>query len=206
MRAQRGGDGPDFRNMSDEERRAAFEKLRAEREALSEADREKQDAERRAQQVAQQKQADAKLAEILLPHQMDRLSQIELQQQGIGALLSEAVAQELGLSDEVKADIEATIRASGEKMRAEMQTLFQGGNRDGLREKIEELRKGIESEALGKLTQSQRDKFAEMKGEKFDLPQGGFGGFGGGQGGPGGQRGRGGNGGDGGGRPQRPAQ
>lgn len=83
LRAQRSGDGPDFRNMTDEERRAAFEKLRAEREALSEAEREKQDEERRAEQRARQAEADAKLAEILLPHQMERLSQIELQTRGI---------------------------------------------------------------------------------------------------------------------------
>ncbi|MEO8496110.1 MAG: hypothetical protein ABI614_13650 [Planctomycetota bacterium] len=201
LRAQRTGDGPDFRNMTDEERRAAFEKLRAEREALSEADREKQDAERRAQQLAQQKEGDAKLAEILLPHQMDRLSQIEIQTQGIRALTTDDVVKELGLSDKEKADVEATIQASGEKMRTEMQALFQGGNREGMREKIQELTKGVESEVLAKLTQSQRDKFTALKGEPFEMPQGGFGGFGGagGQGGRGGQP-------QGGGRPQRPAQ
>ena len=211
MRAQRSAGLPDFQNMTDEERRAAFDKLRAEREALSEAEREKQDAERRAQQAAQQKEADTKLAEILLPHQIDRLSQIELQTQGIRALTTEEVAKELGLSDAVKADLEATIQASGEKMRTEMQALFQGGNRDGLREKMQELTKGVEESVLAKLTQSQRDKFTEMKGEKFDMPQGGFGGPGGqrGQGGDGGGRpgGQGGGrpGGEGG-RPQRPAQ
>ena len=194
MRAQRSAGLPDFQNMTEEERRAAFDKLRAEREALSEADKEKQDAERRAQQAAQQKEADAKLAEILLPHQMDRLSQIELQTQGIRALASEEVVKELGLSDQAKADIAATIQTSGEKMRAEMQALFQSGNRDGLREKMEALGKGLEEEVLAKLTQDQRDKFVAMKGEKFDMPQGAFGG-------PGGQRG-----GQGGGRPQRPAQ
>lgn len=202
MRAQRSAGLPDFQNMTDEERRAAFDKLRAEREALSEADRAKQDEERRTQQVAQQTEADAKLAEILLPHQMDRLNQIELQTQGIRALTTEEVAKELGLSDAAKADLEATIQASGEKMRSEMQALFQGGNRDGLREKMQELAKGVEESVLAKLTQAQRDKFTEMKGDKFDMPQGGFGG-------PGGQRGQGrpgGQGGAGGGRPQRPAQ
>lgn len=197
LRAQQAGDRPDFRNMSDEERRAAFEKLRAEREALSDDERAKQDEERRAQQRTQQQAADAKLAEILLPHQMDRLSQIELQQQGIRALGTEEVAKELGLSEKAKADVEATLRASGEKMRAEMQALFQGGNREGLREKMQELNKRVESEVLAKLTQSQRDKFAEMKGEPFEMPRGG------GFGAPGGNRGRGG---DGGRRPQRPAQ
>jgi len=68
---------------------------------------------------------------------------------------------------------------------------------------MEAIQKEIEDEVLAKLTQGQRDKFTEMKGEILDLPR--FGGFGG-PGGPGGQRGRGGDGGQGGGRPQRPAE
>ena len=214
LRAQRNGDRPDFQNMTDEERRAAFEKLRAEREALSDEERAAQDAERRAQQLEQQQQADAKLAEILLPHQMDRLAEIELQTQGVRALTTDAVVAQLGLSDEAKADIEETLRESGDRIRAEVQALFQDGNRDGLREKIGELRKGIEEEVLAKLTSSQRDKFAEMKGDPFEMPEG-VGGFGGprGRGGEGGgQRRRGGDGGGqrrrggDGGRPQRPAE
>jgi len=195
LRSQLRAGLPDFQNLSAEERRAAFAKIQEERNALSEEERAKQDEQRRAQFLAQQKEADAKLAEILLPHQMDRLNQIELQQQGIRALESEAAAKELGLSDQVKTAIAASIQANGEKVRA----LFQGGNADGSREKFEELRKANETEVLAKLTQSQRDKFAEMKGEPFDLPR-----FGGGQ-----QRSRGGaggQGGNGGGRPQRPAQ
>lgn len=205
LRSQRSSAFAAIQNLPEAERRAAIEKLQAERNALSQEERDKQDAERRAQALAQQTEADAKLAEILLPHQMDRLSQIELQQLGIGALLTEAVAKELGLSDAVKADIESTTRASGEKARAEIQALFQAGNRDGIREKMEAIQTGIETEVLAKLTQSQRDKFAEMKGETLDLPRFGFGGAGG----AGGQRGRGGaggQGGQGGGRPQRPAQ
>ncbi len=204
LRAQGEAGRPDFRNMTREEQQAAFAKLRAEREALSEEDRAKQDEERRAQQQARQQEADEKLADILLPHQMDRLSEIELQQQGIAALMSDPVAQELGLSDAAKKAIQETIQASGEKMRTEMQALFQGGNRDGLREKMDELRKGIETDVLAKLTQSQRDKFTEMKGEPFDMPRPQFGGRGGDGGrGRGGDRERGGDGGRGG-RPQRP--
>ncbi len=193
MRSQRSSVFAEIQNLPEAERRAAIEKLQADRNALSQEERDKQDAERREQALAQQKEADAKLAEILLPHQMDRLTQIEIQQQGIGALTTEAVAKELGLSDTVKADIQATARAAGEKARAEIQALFQGGNRDGIREKMEAIQTGIETEVLAKLTQSQRDKFTEMKGEPFELPRFGFGG----------QRG---NNGQGGGRPQRPAE
>lgn len=208
LRAQRSGDRPDFQNLSQEEIQAAIAKRREERDALSDAERAKQDEERRAQQLAQQKEADAKLAEILLPHQMDRLSQIELQQQGIGALTTDPVVKELGLSDKAKADVAAAIQASRDKMRAKMQELFQGGgNREGFAEKFAAVRKEVEDEVLAKLTQGQRDKFAEMKGDPFEMPRGGFGGFGG-RGGQGGQGagGRGGRGGEGGGRPQRPAQ
>jgi len=62
------------------------------------------------------------------------------------------------------------------------------------------MREEMEKDILSVLTTSQQEKFEEMKGEKFEMPQmmgrGGFGQGGQrGQGGPGGQRGQGGPGG-----------
>jgi hypothetical protein len=199
LRSRNSGDRPDFRNMSDEERRAAFEKMRAEREALSEEERSKQDEQRRSDQRKLQQEADGKLAEILLPHQMDRLGQIEIQTQGVSALTTEFVAKELGLSNEAREGVQTTIRESGEKLRAQMQELFRGGNREGIREKMEEFRNEINEAVLATLTQSQREKFTELKGEPFEMPRRGFGGGRGGEGRRGGEGGRGR-------RPQRPTE
>ena len=103
-----------------------------------------------------------------------------------------------------------------EKMREGMRELFtSGGGREGMREKIEKMRKDMEGDVLGVLTSDQKKKFEEMKGEKFEMPEGafgrggrgGFGGRGGGeQGGRGGRGGgeQGGRGGRGGGERQRP--
>lgn len=77
--------------------------------------------------------------------------------------------------------------------------LFQGGNREGIREKMQEMRKEAEGKVLAVLTGDQKKKFEEMKGEPFEMPQrtrtrGGGRRGGGGQGEGGGR-----------GRPQRPA-
>lgn len=134
---------------TDEERRARFEEFR------------KQAEER-------QKEMQAKLAEILLPHQLDRLKQIYIQVQGVGALQDAEIAKELGISDEQKEKMAEVRTAAGAKMRE----LFQGGDREAAREKFAELRESINKDVLALLTTEQQEKFEKMKGEKFEMPEG----------------------------------
>jgi hypothetical protein len=124
--------------------------------------------------------------------------------QGLRALQDPKVAAALNITAEQKAKMEKVQEESGQKMREEMQKMFQGGrenfDRDAAREKMEKLRADIEKEVLGVLTSTQKKKFEEMKGEKFEIPRDQL--FGG-RGGPGGRGGQG-RGGEGGGdRPQR---
>jgi len=177
--AQRGtGERPDYRNMSEQEREKATAEFRARREKETAA-------------------ANAKLAEILLPHQVKRLQEISLQQRGTMALSDPKVAAELKITDEQKKKLEEANTANMEAMRS----AFQGGNRDQnreqMREKMQELRKQAEGRVLAVLTADQKAQFAKMKGEPFQMPEGAFGG---------GRQGRGGEGGREGGkqRPQRP--
>jgi Spy/CpxP family protein refolding chaperone len=177
MRPQRaeGEERPDFRNMSEEERQKFF------------ADMQKQMEERR-------KKAETKLEnDILLPHQMDRLREIAIQQAGIGALMMPEVAANLGLSDAQKEKIQTTLEESRNSIRDRMREIFQGGDRENMRGKLEELRKEVDNKVLAVLTASQKEKFEELKGKPFEMPQRRF--FGGGQRGPGGPRGE---------RPDRP--
>ena len=183
----------DFRNASEEERNAFFEKMR---EQLRERGEEMQ----------------AQLEEVLLPEQFERLKQLGVQVMGMRALSLERVAKELGISDKQKeelADVTASVTAN---VQEEVRAMMSSGDfdREAMRSKIEEIREGVESKVMDVLTSDQRKKFEEMKGEPFDLPEGalgrggpggGRGGFGGGRGGPGGGRGfGGGRGGPGGGR------
>jgi len=187
----------DFRNMSEEERTEFFTKMR------------KQAEERNAKMKEQ-------LEEVLFPEQLERLQEINIQLQGIAALRNEDVAKELKITEAQKKELEEVQAGMMEKMREGMRELFtSGGGREGMREKIEKMRKDMEGDVLGVLTSDQKKKFEEMKGEKFEMPEGafgrggrgGFGGRGGGeQGGRGGRGGgeQGGRGGRGGGERQRP--
>ena len=176
-----GGERPDFRNMSEADRNAFFEKMR------------KQVEERTAEMKAQ-------LDEVLLPQQIERLNQIGLQVRGVQALEDDEVAKNLNITAAQKAKFAQIREAQGAKMRE----MFQAGGGPGAidREAFGKLREETEKEVLAVLESGQQAKFEEMKGEAFEMPEGalGRGGFGGGPGGPGG---RGGPGGGPGGRPGR---
>jgi hypothetical protein len=181
--ANRNRERPDFgniREMSEAERQQLFARLRTERE----------------KQTAETKE---KLGEILLPHQMERLEQLVIQRQGLGALNNPEVAAKLKISEGQQEKIRTTAEEASEKMREEMRALFQGGNREGNREQIQEkmaeARAETEKQVLAVLTDAQKKQFDEMKGEPFTFPQPQFG-----QGGPGGRRGEAGQGGRPGGR------
>ena len=107
-----------------------------------------------------------KLQEILLPHQIRRLTQINLQmklsQTGYGsaaALAGDDLAKELGLSEEQRAKLRET----------EQEVLKE------VREKLAQFQKQLQEESreklLGVLTASQRKKLEELTGAKFDYQQ-----------------------------------
>ena len=179
----------DFRNMSEEERTEFFTKMRKQ-------------AEERNTKMKEQ------LEEVLFPEQLERLQEINIQLQGIAALRNADVAKELKITDAQKKELEEVQAGMMEKMREGMRELFtSGGGREGMREKIEKMRADMEGDVLAVLTSDQKKKFEEMKGEKFEMPEGSFGR--GGRGGFGGRGGRGGGeqggrGGRGGGERQRP--
>lgn len=152
----------DFRSATDEERSAYLAKMQA------------QQAERAAAEKDQ-------LEELLLPKQFERLEQIALQAQGAMALLNPEVAGKLSISKEVTETMTKDVTASQEKGRELIQTLTRG-DRDAavsMREKMEEMRKELETKLVGHLSDDQKTKFAELKGEPFELAPMTFGGRGG---------------------------
>jgi len=155
----------DFRNMSEDERTEFFAKMRKQ-------------AEERTTKMKEQ------LEEVLFPEQLERLQEINIQLQGIAALRNAEVAKELKITDAQKKELEEVQAGMREKMREGMRELFSRGSRDGIREKMEKMRGDMEGDVLDGLTSDQKKKFEEMKGEKFEMPEGSFG-RGGGQGGGG---------------------
>ena len=185
-----------IREMSEEDRRKAFEEMGAKREKLA-------------------AEAEKEIEAFLSEDQRARLDQIALQLQGIRALTDEKVAGKLSITDAQKEQLQAVFDGQGEAMRKVFEEARGAGggqnnngggrggfNFEGMREKMDELNKQTEGKALAVLNQQQQDQFAAMKGKPFEVDRRALFGGGRGPGGPGGQRGPGG---QGGGRPQRPA-
>lgn len=196
-RGGRGGDRPNFREMSEEERQAWMQ------------ERQKEAAER-AQKV------DEELKNILLEPQIARLDQIYVQTAGAMALNDPKVSSQLSVTESQKDEMQKVREESMQASREQMREAFQGGDRDAAREKMEQLQKETDAKVIAVLTADQQAQWKEMHGEPFKMPEDALrrGGRGRGQGGPGGeggfrrQRGEGGEGGPrrgrGEGRPERP--
>ncbi|MEX0643319.1 MAG: hypothetical protein WD468_11490 [Pirellulales bacterium] len=145
----------EMRDLSDEERQARFGEIRTRFEKFSQ-------------------EADADLKKVLLPHQIERLKQIDvqqrIQQQGANALTAGDLADALNLTDDQRDKLEQ--RAN--EVRQELQ------------EKIAKLRLEARDKMLDVLTSEQRAKLDSLMGDAFAMPDAG---------GPGGFQGRGGRGG-----------
>ncbi|MEM1303296.1 MAG: hypothetical protein AAGG46_00280 [Planctomycetota bacterium] len=142
-----------MRDLSREERRERMEGVRAEVELI------RDDVEQR-------------IGSVLMPHQLERLQQIELQQRlrsgGSRALMRGRVAEELGITPEQQEE----MRAKASEVQATLQ------------QKIDELRREAREEVLAVLTPEQRSRLEELTGPQFDMPRG----EGRGRGGPGARR------------------
>jgi hypothetical protein len=152
----RGGGRANFQNLSDEERQKLIAELR----------------ERATEQA---KKAREGLAKTLEPKQLERLEQIAVQAQGIGALTNSEIAGKLKLSTEQVAKLEAISNGSRQAIREAVQ----GGNAAGAREKLAQLRRESEEKSLAVLSAEQKEQFTALKGEPFELPAGALGGRGG---------------------------
>lgn len=148
-----------FRDLSEEERRERFDEIRGRMEEMN-ADLE------------------GKLKKVLLPHQFERLKQIDvqqrIQQRGASALSSGDLAETLNLTDEQREKLEKRA----EEVRAELQ------------EKIRQLQTEARDKMLDVLTAEQRAKLDGLMGDSFEVRED-FGRFGGRGGFRGGERGRG---------------
>jgi hypothetical protein len=149
-----------------------------------------QRAEMEKQRLERNREEKAKLAEILLPHQIKRLDEIFVQQAGVAALMDEDIANQLGISEAQKAKLAEVRQANDETRGALMREMFQGGgdgDREANRAKFEGLQKAGEGKLLSVLTPDQQKKFEAMRGKPFAMPEN-TGRFGGGNRGPGGNR------------------
>jgi Spy/CpxP family protein refolding chaperone len=139
--------GEMFRNMrdlSDDERRARFDEVRTRMEELN-------------------KSVEDRLQKVLLPHQFDRLKQIDVQarvQRGGAAVLTDGeLAETLGLTEAQREQ----IRERAEQVQQDLDA------------KIRQLRLDARNQLLDVLTTEQRAKLESMMGAEFDVPEPQFG-------------------------------
>lgn len=114
-----------------------------------------------------QQEAQKKIEDALLPHQVARLKEIRLQVAGVQALMDPDVQKELGLSEEQV----QKLRDVGREVMQSMRPQDGQGPRDpgAMRERFQEMRQKMEEAALKVLTDDQKAKWNKMKGEKFEL-------------------------------------
>ena len=177
-----------LRDLSEEERRAKLEEMRAQMQERTKA-------------------LEKKIAEVIGMEKFGRLKEIELQMAGVQGVARADVANFLELTDEQKEQLRSLMEGQRDTMREKMREVFSGGFRDmseeertAAREKMETLRKEMQSKleagVMEILTNEQKKKLGEMMGESFakmdelrEQMARGFGGRGGFQGRPGGGRG-----------------
>jgi hypothetical protein len=164
------------------------------------------DKDERNKFVADQvKKTDEKLAKVLDEKQMERLKQLEVQQQGIQALIDPDIVAKLKLSKEAQDKIK-TVLDDSRKQQQQTNQNFDWRNasddeRKEFRDKQVKQRADTLKSALAALDDDQLVEWGKLTGKEFTGQLNAFGGFGGGFGGRGGRGGGGGPGGPGGGGP-----
>ena len=141
----------DFRNLSQEERQKRFEEAR------------KQGEERA-------KKAEEIPKVILEPKQFERLAELRIQREGVGALDRAEVAEKLGLTQEQKDKIRK-IREESRSDRGGFDRNASREERDKAAAQSRERREKANGNILAVFTTQQKETWEKMQGKKFDFPQ-----------------------------------
>jgi Spy/CpxP family protein refolding chaperone len=128
--------------------------------------------ERQSKMQTLLKEQEEKVGGILNDKQKARLKEIAIQQAGAMALANKDVAEALKLTD----DQVNKIKELTDSFRKDARAAFQSaaGDRDAAREAMTKLRKESNEKIMAVLNADQKAAFEKMKGEKIDLPAGGF--------------------------------
>ena len=144
------------------ETKKVFEKVKD----LKSAEREKEMQEHR--QKSDQKLS-ALLKEVLDAKQLERLSQLQLQQAGAFVLLGRNEAfRKLKITDEQRQRFMAVVQEMQKKIEPLIKEAQSGGDPQEIRPKIMKIRKDHEGKIEALLTDAQKKQWKEMLGKPFD--------------------------------------
>jgi hypothetical protein len=110
-------------------------------------------------------QTRAELAEILGPEQQKRLTQIELQRQGIAAFVNPAVQKPLKLTGEQQTKVKGIYQDAMKETRS----LPQGGRGTTNSAALTKIRQQAVARVMDLLTAEQKNEWKQMTGETFEL-------------------------------------
>jgi hypothetical protein len=113
------------------------------------------------------------LDKLLKPEQIKRLKQIEIQQLGVEAFTKDSVIKDLKLND----DQTTKIKTLTETLQKDTKAAFEDAGKGKFQEafkKVGELKTATMEKVTGVLTDTQKTKWKDLTGDKFELKFGGF--------------------------------
>jgi Spy/CpxP family protein refolding chaperone len=114
--------------------------------------------------------ATKKLNEVLDATQQKRLMGVQIQLNGANAVMDPAIGKELNVTEDQKKKLEEVSRSNRDAMRE----LFDAGDREGMREKMEKQREEANKKLLAVLTSEQQAQLESLKGEKVEIDMASF--------------------------------
>lgn len=148
--------------------RALMEKQGEEMRAAREGGGDPQEMREKMMEMGRKYQEEAN--KILNEEQQKRLKQLGLQAaQKMGGWSALAMNPEVGKALELTDEQKEALQAAQEEMRGAMREAFQGGggDREEMRKKMEEMRKGMNEKIEKLMTDAQKAKLKELMGEPY---------------------------------------
>jgi Spy/CpxP family protein refolding chaperone len=109
------------------------------------------------------------LPKILQPDQFERLKQIRLQVEGIGAFFDPGVRDALGMTEEQRTTLDAVRKETLRELDQHFNSMTPGTPRSEFMAKREQIREKGKRATLAVLTPQQKESFEKMQGRKMDL-------------------------------------
>jgi hypothetical protein len=154
--------------LVDDQKTKITELVAQQRTAMQAFFQSSQDLSQEERQAKMQQMGDdfqKKLADILLPKQMERLKQIQVQAEGPRAFTNADVVKALNLTDDQK----SKIKTISDEAQTKAQDAVQGLNGQERRAKMQELDKDLAEKLAAVLTADQTAQLEKLKGPKVDF-------------------------------------
>jgi len=161
--------------LSEEEMKEIGEKAKELRQAfrseMMEIRRDGGDAAEMEALYKELKEEEGEFVGKLSDKQKERLSQLKYQQMGIAMYQDKDAQEGLGFSDDQKGSIKETFESFQTELRNAMEEAREARDFAAMQETMTEMGEKLEKDLGEILTDEQKEKAEEMKGEKFEFPQ-----------------------------------